>query len=78
MLNNFESILMRLREILELFWDNVRPFFRERGRLREKINITFFIGNWVTDVLSFDKFFEKRCIFGKNFEKPICNKTYRS
>ncbi len=26
-LNKFESILMRLREILKLFWDRVRPFF---------------------------------------------------
>ncbi len=50
----------------------VDHFFRERGRLTPKINTTFFIANWVPDILLFNKFFEKKKLFSEKYcKKPF-------
>ncbi len=55
----------------KLFWWRIWPFFKERGRLTPKINVTFFITNSVPSILLLNKFFEKSSIFGKNYEEPF-------
>ncbi len=45
--------------------------FRKRRHLTQKINITFFITNYVPDILLFNTFFERSSIFWKNCEKPF-------
>ncbi len=40
-------------------------------RLATRMNITFFMGNEVSNILSFNNFFEKSNIFGDNGEKIL-------
>ncbi len=43
--------------------------FKRRGRLVTKMNITFFIGNEVSNIFSSNNFFEESNIFQKNSKK---------
>ncbi len=71
--NNFfrkkNSIFWENRE--KRFWGHIRQFFRERRFLASKIIITFFITNEVVNILLFNSFFKKSCIFWENRKKPF-------
>ncbi len=53
----------------KLFWWQIWQFFRERRRLARKINITFFITSEVLNILLFNNFSKKCCIFWENSKK---------
>ncbi len=44
-------------------------FFRKSRRLVPKINITFFIPNYMLNMFSFNNFIQKSSIFRENLEK---------
>ncbi len=70
MLNDFSKKAVLSEKIVKNgFWGRILRFFRERRRLAPKINITFFITNWVLNSLFFNSFFKKSCIFQENGEK---------
>ncbi len=47
----------------------LKSLLKGRGRRATKMNITFFIGNEIVNIFSFNNFSEKSNIFGENGEK---------
>ncbi len=49
----------------------VKSLLKGRGRLTTKMNITFFIGNEVLNIFSFNNFLDKSNIFPENGGKKM-------
>ncbi len=68
--NFFEKNISIFREKCEkLFTGLIWLFFRKRGRLAPKINVTFFVANWVLNVLLFNSFSKKKTVFSEKMPK---------
>ncbi len=67
--NFFENSRIFWENNEKLFWRHIWRFFRERRCLVPKINITFFIANWVLNILLFSILFKKSCIFWEDGKK---------
>ncbi len=69
--NFFEKSCIFRENRKKLFRGRIWQFFRERRHLMPKINITFFITNEVSNILSHTNFFQKCVIFWENARKPF-------
>ncbi len=67
-LSDFFQVFPKVRK--PRFWGRM-PLLRERGGRATKMNITFFIGNKILNIFSFNNVFKKSEIFQNNRGKSF-------